>query len=160
MNKLLNYFFRNPSLVLTKTVDDDYEVIYLRRWWLVPKNKWFNVFLHEFRSSDEDRSLHDHPWWSISILLSGSYLEHVPTNYDKWVEENNREISIIKRDSSFPVYRSVKSIHRIEIITPTVWTLFITGPSVREWGFHCPWGWRHHNEFLDSTGKTKGKGCE
>jgi hypothetical protein len=29
------------------------------------------------------------------------------------------------------------------------WTLFITGPRWREWGFHCPQGWIHHDHFSD-----------
>ncbi len=155
---LLQYFFRFPDLTLKKTDG----VIYLRRWWLVPKNKWgFNIFLHEFRSSDEDRSLHDHPWWSISILLSGSYLEHIPKNYDKWINENDRDTVVIKRESMLPIYRQAELIHRIELIDDKpVWTLFITGPVIREWGFSCPTFWRHHDEFLDSTGKTIGKGCD
>ena len=26
-------------------------------------------------------------------------------------------------------------------------TLFIRGPKLREWGFHCASGWRHHSDF-------------
>ena len=50
---------------------------YMHRWWLIPRNPVFNVYLHRFLRSDDDRALHDHPWPSLSILLHGSYREHV-----------------------------------------------------------------------------------
>ena len=48
---------------------------YLLRWWLVPRNRFFNVYLHQFCRSDDDRALHDHPWPSVSIALSGTMQE-------------------------------------------------------------------------------------
>ena len=30
---------------------------YLRRWWLIPRNRIFNVYLHHFMRSDDDRVL-------------------------------------------------------------------------------------------------------
>ena len=43
---------------------------YLLRWWLIPRNRWFNVYLHQFKRSDDDRALHDHPWINASIVLT------------------------------------------------------------------------------------------
>ncbi len=145
--------------VTLKKVDGS---LYLERWWLIPRNRYgFNIYLHKFYSSDEDRALHDHPWWNISILLSGSYLEHMPKNVNKWVNENDRETIIKKRYPFIPVYRNSNSIHKIELINnKPIWTIFITGPVVRQWGFYCPTFWRHHHDFLDKTGKTTGKGCD
>jgi hypothetical protein len=39
-------------------------------------------------------------------------------------------------------------------------TLFITGPKVREWGFHCPQGFVHWRDFVhpDDPGGI-GPGC-
>lgn len=34
---------------------------YMRRWWVIPRNRRFNVYLHHFLRSDDDRALHDHP---------------------------------------------------------------------------------------------------
>lgn len=33
------------------------------------------LFLHRFRRGDEDRELHNHPWWGLSLVLVGGYLE-------------------------------------------------------------------------------------
>lgn len=49
---------------------------YLLRWFVIPRNKVFNVYLHQFLRSDDDRALHDHPWVNLSILLRGGYIEH------------------------------------------------------------------------------------
>ena len=46
---------------------------YCNRWWVIPRNRWFNIYLHEFVRDDDDRALHDHPWWNISIVLRGGY---------------------------------------------------------------------------------------
>lgn len=53
---------------------------YLLRWWVLPRNKVFNIYLHFFMRSDDDRALHDHPWWNASFVLDGGYVEHMP----KW----------------------------------------------------------------------------
>jgi hypothetical protein len=41
------------------------------------------------------------------------------------------------------------------------WTVFVTGPRVREWGFHCPKGFIPWQRFTasDDPGAV-GKGCD
>ncbi len=160
IKKIISIFWRKPDIILHKPDG----TIYLRRWWIIPKNRLgFNVYLHHFLSSDEDRALHDHPWWNISILLSGSYLEHIANNINDWVNHKSRKEIVKKRYPLIPIYRNEKSIHKIELINnKPIWTLFITGPVIREWGFYCPTFWRHHDEFLETTatGSVKGKGCD
>lgn len=51
---------------------------YLRRWFLIPRNRFCNIYLHNIRRSDDDRALHDHPWINLSILLRGCYIEVTP----------------------------------------------------------------------------------
>jgi hypothetical protein len=156
--KFLRIFWREPDVVLYNQKNDS---VYLRRWYVIPRNNFGNIYLHNFLSSDEDRALHDHPWWNISILLSGCYFEHIPKDSKKWIEENDRTQIVKKRYPFIPIFRNSESIHKIELIqNKPIWTLFITGPVAREWGFYCPNFWRHHNEFLDKTGSKNGKGCE
>jgi hypothetical protein len=121
---------------------------YLRRWWLIPRNRWCNVYLHHFLRSDDDRALHDHPWINCSILLRGLYREHTPAG------------SHIRARGDV-VFRLPTSAHRIELSDGPVWTLFLTGPRVREWGFLCPQGWIHWKRFVaDSDRGSVGKGCD
>ena len=130
---------------------------YLRRWWIIPRNRWVNVYLHEFRADDDDRALHDHPWASCSILLSGWYFEHVPADprdpAGPTIDRLRIAGDITARRPSAP--------HRIKLgARPTI-TLFLTGPRVREWGFWCPKGWRPWQQFVARGDKGQiGRGCD
>lgn len=122
---------------------------YLHRWYLLPRNPILNIYLHRFLRDDEDRARHDHPWPSVSILLRGRYVEETPKGKRLFCAG-----SVVLRRSTHT--------HRIELPEGKhAWTLFITGPRLREWGFHCPRGWVHWREFTAPTnyGQT-GKGCD
>jgi hypothetical protein len=112
---------------------------YMRRWWVIPRNRFFNIYLHHFLRSDEDRALHDHPWWNASILLDGRYTEHTIAKggVHHRVEYSAGAIKL----------RTAKYTHRIELTDGPCWTLFLTGPEIRRWGFHCPDGWRSRQQF-------------
>jgi hypothetical protein len=122
---------------------------YIRRWWVIPRNRFFNVYLHHFLRSDDDRALHDHPWANCSILLRGAYIEHTERG------------AAVRIAPAVVLRRSGRMAHRIELLNGPCWTLFITGPRYREWGFHCPRGWVHWKLFTaaDDIGAV-GKGCD
>src|SRR4051812_37025247 len=56
---------------------------YMLRWYLLPRNPWLNLYLHKFLRDDDDRALHDHPWWFVSLMLRGAYYETTPS---EWTE--------------------------------------------------------------------------
>lgn len=127
---------------------------YMLRWYLIPRNTWFNIYLHKFLRSDDDRALHDHPWRSLSIILRGGYYElkdnGTPHGTMRWYGRG----SFIMREAT---YR-----HRIILDGETYpWTLFITGRKVRDWGFWCPKGFVRWQEFTapHNSGEI-GRGCE
>ena len=125
---------------------------YLRRWWVIPRNALFNIYLHQFLRSDDDRALHDHMYFNVSFILEGMYIEHTiaqgGVSYQKSYHIGNLR------------FRLPWTAHRIEVDSPC-WSLFITGPRIRQWGFHCPKGWRHWKEFVSDRDYGKiGKGCE
>lgn len=128
---------------------------YMRRWYIIPRNPLFNVYLHQFLRSDDDRALHDHPWWNCSILIDGRYVEHT-------IDAGGISRRVERRAGAFKI-RWVKYAHRIELFPgETCWTVFITGPRFRIWGFHCRLGWRDWREFTNTSdgGATIGRGCE
>lgn len=153
---------RRPDFIV-----GDHRDPYLLRWWLLPRNRFFNVYLHCFLRSDDDRALHDHPWHSLSLLLAGEAVEH--TIAEGGVRERHWLCAGDWR------YRNARFAHRIELPLPWTfgahptadtgpqdcWTLFITGPVVREWGFHCPdVGWIHWKRFTAPGDKGQiGPGC-
>ncbi len=131
----------------------DGAVPYLRRWWLIPRNRFFNIYLHQFLRSDDDRALHDHPWINASILLRGCYVEHT-------IEAGGINRRTLRRAGDWKL-RTGSSAHRLELINGECWTLFITGCRYREWGFHCPQrGWVHWKEFTAAENPGEiGRGC-
>lgn len=130
---------------------------YMDRWYLLPRNRFLNVYLHHVRHSDDDRALHDHPWWSASLCLKGWMQEVVRGDEDRVRHVEQGDV----------VLRSTKFAHRLIIPIPKgpyydgCWTLFITGPVVRVWGFYCPQGWRPWHEFVKPGDRgQKGRGCD
>lgn len=108
------------------------------RWILLRHPKVFGIFLHKLCRSDHDRSLHDHPWSFLSLLLKNGYSEErfvcdihdeVVTQYDK-----HRVGAILWRPATWR--------HRV-IIEPgkPAWTLIFLGPRARRWGFWTKTGW-------------------
>lgn len=146
---------------------------YLLRWYVIPRNPLFNIYLHKFLRDDDDRALHDHPWASMSIVLRGKYMEFVPEFPQHSTRMDMLQIHI--RRAGHVIFRRATHAHRIALFRRTeylgeerhrvthlpAWTLFVTGWKVREWGFHCPKGWRHWKDFCDPSDSSKiGKGCE
>jgi len=133
---------------------------YLRRWWLIPRNRWLNVYLHHFCRSDDDRALHDHPWWWCSVILTNPGYREITPRGAYW------------RKPWRPRFGRATALHRVALFQRTnadgadlaeipVWTLFMTGPRIRDWGFACPQGWRHWRDFVSVRpgGNDTGRGC-
>lgn len=138
---------RPPDFVVRRASGEPY----MRRWWIIPRNRWFNIYLHEFLGSDEDRAHHDHPWFNLSILISGQYTEVS-------IKRGGTERRVLRQTPAFK-FRSPWAAHRIEIDRPC-WTLFITGPVVRTWGFHCRKGFVPWQKFVsDRDAGSVGAGC-
>ena len=137
-------FKRDPDFVIG-TEDSPY----MLRWWVIPRNRFFNIYLHKILRDDDDRALHDHPWWSLSWMIQGCLSEQTQCGM--------RDL----RPSFLPVIRSSTFRHRLELRSPYAITIFVTGPKVRNWGFWCsrdrfvPW-----QEFVDdSNAGVTGRGC-
>ncbi|HRI88100.1 MAG TPA: hypothetical protein PK869_07545 [Candidatus Hydrogenedentes bacterium] len=135
---------------------------YMRRWWLLPRNRFFNVYLHHIVRDDDDRALHDHPWWSFSLMLAGALLEHYRRpSFTGWHDTQR----LRRLSQGAMTFRSARFAHRLSVMSGGgAWTLFITGPRIREWGFHCPQGWKHWKDFtgyrFSGDSSVVGPGCE
>lgn len=141
---------RDPDVVIGGS-----ENPYLLRWFLIPRNRFFNLYVHFFLRSDDDRALHDHPWINASWILAYQYTEHT-------ILAGGVHRRQIRREGDWYFRWSGKLAHRVELHHGPCWTLFFTGPRTREWGFHCPErGWVHWKDFTaaDDPGAI-GKGCD
>lgn len=135
---------------------------YLERWYVIPRNRFFNIYLHHFKMSDEDFALHDHPWlFNISYVTEGYYKEETFL-FDPKV---SRQTWFQVRLANSVTFRWGRSPHRVQLpydyrlepsgeadslgrrrtriarVEKDCWTIFLTGPVVRDWGFFCPKGW-------------------
>ena len=77
-------------------------------WW-----RPFNILIHQWKQSS-DEGMHDHPRWSITIVLKGSLIEKTP-----WGNKKLTPGSV--------VIRSHKAIHSFEVCEENTWTMFIVG---------------------------------
>lgn len=86
------------------------------------KSRWVNVYLHQLYAPNWHPDCHDHPWSFVAVLLWRGYDEKVGTTVHRHLPG-----SILWRPATFS--------HNV--ITPygTSWSLIITGPGGRAWGF-------------------------
>lgn len=144
---------------------------YIRRWWIIPRNNWFNIYLHNQVRDDDDRALHDHPWFNVSIILKGGYIEWKPLHSYK-VGQWPPPVTPHMRHGGQIIARCSTTSHRLQLHNDgntgqpiPSWSLFITGRRRRAWGFWClKHGrnrWVHWEKFTDpnDTGRV-GKGCD
>lgn len=107
------------------------------RYFVIPRNPIFNIYLHHFRHSDVE-DLHDHRMANISILLQGTYWE------ERFMERPVRGRPLPKTHRVAVgrfIVRRASTPHRVVLLrTPegkdiAMWSLFIGGPHLRDWGF-------------------------
>jgi hypothetical protein len=145
---------RDPDVI----IGADRTPPYMKRWWVIPRNRFFNVYLHEVGQDDDDRALHDHPWINLSYVVDGGYMEHT-------IEKGGAHKRVPRLAGCFKLRRPTDA-HRLELIEDKAVSIFITGPKIRKWGFHCPKGWIRWEKFVtmetlpDGTIiSNQGKGC-
>lgn len=139
---------------------------YMNRWWLVPyidagsktdigcgPVSWrrpvakvlqlfgIAVRVHEILRSDAGRHPHDHPWWFITVILRGGYIE---TLYN----ERGRVKDVNYWGPGTILFRRATSWHRLTLPQRgSTWTLFITGPKSQGWGFNVNGKKVPHREY-------------
>lgn len=106
--------------------------------------RWFNIYLHQLYAPKWHPDCHDHPWGFVALLLWRGYLErvHVPTPIDIFpvlrtsdgVRANHLTADRRRRVGSI-LWRPAEFSHNV--ITPygESWSIIITGPKSRDWGF-------------------------
>lgn len=93
------------------------------------------LYLHHFLSSDPSDEVHSHPWSAVSFILAGAYRDHrCPVGHDP-------SVAIVQTYRAGDVnHIQPEDRHRVELLTPDVWTLLVRGPMVQDWAFFpaCP----------------------
>ena len=117
---------------------------YMHRW--IAQTPWFTLRVHHILRSDESRALHDHPWDFVSLLVSGGYTE-ITERIERFETDEGPIWKPVVYETRWPrwslVMHEAEDAHRLVIDEP-VWTLVLTGPKVRRWGFWIPAkGWTY-----------------
>ncbi|MGH8701541.1 MAG: hypothetical protein ACREVR_10275, partial [Burkholderiales bacterium] len=110
---------------------------------------WFGMRLHNTMRPDRDRHLHDHPWWNVSLILKGGYVEKLPVSQKsaRWHMHTSDGVMVedarfARRDVGAIVVRRATDRHSLVALSCVpCWSLFIVGRKRRGWGFHTPQGW-------------------
>lgn len=134
---------------------------YMRRWYVIPRNRIFCIYLHNMLKNDDDRALHDHPGANVSLILRGGYKEITFQQTPISGFPLPPLIDRIRKPGRI-VFRFAKTAHRLELLSGPSWSLFIVLPKFRDWGFWCgplarwvPW-----QQFTAGPGgELIGRGC-
>jgi hypothetical protein len=139
---------RLRAIIVNRRCDQEIgppEQPYMLRWVLFRKEWLGGLYLHIFLNDDDDRALHDHPFPSLSITLSGEIREVYSERGWNPSDKSQHSVRMI-RDGDI-VWRSAKFAHRLELRSATAMTLFIIGPHIKPWGFFCKRGWIPWQEY-------------
>jgi hypothetical protein len=98
-----------------------------------------SVRVHHWLSSDDPRAFHDHPWWFITFVVRGSYTDHVPDGDDELRAGSVRFRPAHHQHTVFPGPRGA-------------WTVLVTGPKSRAWGFWRDGRFRKANKWFATYG--------
>lgn len=132
--------FREPDMII-----EGGERIYLKRWWIIPRNPIFNVYLHLILADDRGRALHTHPWlFFASWMLDGAYIEESYTKGRTYIRERTYRAGAV-------LFRGPFMAHRLEVervgLPGMALTLVFTGPVVKSWGFWTSKGFVNHRDY-------------
>ena len=143
--------------------------VFLDRWGVEHK-RLGGVFLHRMDAPDPGVDLHDHPWWFVSIIIAGGYLEerapirlaldwavlddldHRDPCRGHEVDRRRWSIKALRLDEA----HSIKALHGRRS-----WSLVVHGPTRRGWGFYTPDGWLPWRRYEQTEhGSRRGAVCD
>lgn len=127
IDRILLWLTRNRP---TQDVVDN-GTIHFTKFWLF--NLWgLQIFLHKFGAGIPDANPHTHTYpRALSIILWGWYEEDI---YELSLDQ--QRCWIRRRKNRWYNWLYPTMLHSIVNAAPTTWTLFISAPSNRPYGFY------------------------
>lgn len=107
------------------------ECPYVVRWRL--ETPWGSIRLHHWLGPDDDRAFHDHPWSFTTFILKGGYVDVSPAGSEHLHAPAVR-------------HRTAEHRHTVHPCGGGAWTIIVTGPKVRTWGF-----WANGTKFIKAN---------
>lgn len=145
---------------------------YVERWMVELKDVG-SVRLHHWLCSDDQRAFHDHPWWFCTLVLKGDYYDRSPATTlaclkcgrtdltwnhlcpeHGWIDLVEKEVDVVDHLTAGSVRRR-EARHRHTVIPGPrgAWTLLVTGPEIRQWGFWVKGKFRKRNRYFYDHGR-------
>lgn len=95
----------------------------LRRLFKFEIERLFSIRVHHWVKGDPAYYQHSHPWWFVTIVLWGGYLD----------VGNDRYADRVR--APCVRFRSKNWRHSVIEVLPHTWTIVITGPKNGKWRF-------------------------
>lgn len=111
--------------------------VYVRRWYI--ETPLFSARVHHWLHSDDSRNFHDHPWWFVTFVFAGGYTDVSPSG--------SQEMQAPKI-----AFRPALHRHTVQVKSGGAWTLLITGPKIRNWGFWVKDKFKKANKYFFEHG--------
>lgn len=112
--------------------------VYLRRWYV--ETPWGSVRLHHWLHGDDHRAWHSHPWPFWTLILRGQYTDLSPAG------------EVVLRTGQGAA-RPAAYTHTVRLDAGPCWSLVVTGPIVRRWGFWDGRKWWRSNKWFAEIGR-------
>lgn len=113
---------------------------YVTRW--VLDFCLFSIRLHYWQKSDDLRHPHDHAWDFISVVLWGSIADRTIVDSER-NDEHRPWLSC----------RFFRAEHQHSVVVDKpCWTLLVTGPERRKWGYWVKGRFRKRNKYYFEHG--------
>jgi hypothetical protein len=124
----------------------------------VLKTPWFGIYLHCIHGPDVDPDPHDHPWFFVSVALTGGYEERVwdyPASIGSYSAVGAATFARTRTHSRFrPMLMRRSQAHEITKVDGYLWTLVFVGPDHEDWRFWTRSGPVPWQEYLKAGGYT------
>lgn len=127
------------------------------------ETRWLSARVHHLATADSDRHFHDHPWAFVSLMLRGAYVEERPRsifpcfdftptpNQLQWEDECGEAYTLTLRKAGSLALRHAPDRHRISVVMPDTWSLFVYGPERQWWGFYTPQGKIYFQDYAKAN---------
>lgn len=101
----------------------------------------YTLRLHRILRPDADRCPHDHPYWMVRLIVKGGYIEECGP--ERRVEH--------RRPGDITLHPPLFQHRILELLDRESWSLVITGPHERQWGFYTAQGWMSCADFVQAA---------
>lgn len=114
--------------------------------WTLARPFGCKIMLHHFLPNGDDPEPHDHPFDFVTLVLAGAYVD------ERTDPGGGLHFEMMERGKVR--FRRAEHMHRTLVRSDGCWTIIVTGPKRREWGFAWRGVWMPMQKYLDERGEA------